>query len=496
MIGPAPNVDRLMGRATATLAALVGIPLLLARTPGPLYWWAAALAILVPVALLARRWPTESWWATVATVALSFEVATGIGMSRIELPFEALLLVVTFAFAERCWHKRSTLEAIPWRHPVLWLSAASLGWLAITALLAVTPAVGAKLTLARLVHAVAGLGIGLLVLRRPRDLRTLAFVANLALAPVVLIALARIAHAGFSHSAVYTATAPFFPNRLEFTVFAAVWLVAGSAGPPSPQSRVLWRWSLAAPAVALVLLQGRAGLLAAAVGLIVRAVVTTQPRPAAFVVVLLLTGTGFGTLAIDASRWWDQRNSSVALDGPLDGVWRAGFEALLLPDESTMERLNRWRCAVLMAKSRPVVGFGPGSFEPTYGPYQRPSDLTSASTFAGDRGDAHSQPLGTLAEQGLVGLALECLLLGAGLMAGLRAARRASNAADIAIAAAWTGALAGLVVAGLFVGWSDLPETGSAAWLVLAALVRLDSSRSDEETGGLTGCLLASPTTA
>jgi O-antigen ligase len=181
-----------------------------------------------------------------------------------------------------------------------------------------------------------------------------------------------------------------------------------------------------------------------------------------------------GAVAIDGARFWETRNRSRAAVSPLDPLWRWVATAAIAGDESVCERLNRWRCAVAMAADRPTTGFGPGSFEPSYGPYQRPDDLTRISTFTGDRGDAHSQLLGTLAEQGLIGLGLELSLAGAALLCGLRAAARATDRQRLATAAAWTGAIAGLTAAGLFAGWSDLPATGPAAFLAMAVLVRLD----------------------
>src|SRR5690606_32761409 len=53
-------------------------------------------------------------------------------------------------------------------------------------------------------------------------------------------------------------------------------------------------------------------------------------------------------------------------------------------DPSNLERLNRWHCAILMFKERPVFGFGPGTYTFQYAPFQRPEDLTLISTHSGD----------------------------------------------------------------------------------------------------------------
>lgn len=73
-------------------------------------------------------------------------------------------------------------------------------------------------------------------------------------------------------------------------------------------------------------------------------------------------------------------------------------------DASNLERLNRWKSAWGMFNDRPVFGFGPGTYAFEYAPYQRTRDKTIISTNAGDGGNAHSEFLGPLSEQGFVGM--------------------------------------------------------------------------------------------
>lgn len=106
-------------------------------------------------------------------------------------------------------------------------------------------------------------------------------------------------------------------------------------------------------------------------------------------------------------------------------------------DNSNLERLNRWRCALRMAKDRPIIGFGPGMYQFEYGQYQVASELTYLSTFRGEKGNAHSEYLTALSETGWPGLILFLLIIGATYVLGLRLAYRVPEAADrwLAIAA-------------------------------------------------------------
>jgi O-antigen ligase len=72
-------------------------------------------------------------------------------------------------------------------------------------------------------------------------------------------------------------------------------------------------------------------------------------------------------------------------------------------DASNLERLNRWHCAMAMFEERPIVGWGPGTYQFLYAPFQRAEDKTIISTNRGDGGNAHSEYLGPLAEQGVMG---------------------------------------------------------------------------------------------
>lgn len=80
-------------------------------------------------------------------------------------------------------------------------------------------------------------------------------------------------------------------------------------------------------------------------------------------------------------------------------------------DASNLERLNRWSCALRMWEDKPMLGWGPGTYMFKYAPYQRSHQLTIISTNFGTVGNAHSEYLGPLAEQGLLGCVLVVILL-------------------------------------------------------------------------------------
>lgn len=89
-------------------------------------------------------------------------------------------------------------------------------------------------------------------------------------------------------------------------------------------------------------------------------------------------------------------------------------------DASNLERINRWSCALRMFKDKPFLGWGPGTYQFFYAPYQKSSERTIISTNFGDNGNAHSEYLGPLSEQGFVGLGIVLTLLFATMFMGYR----------------------------------------------------------------------------
>ena len=89
-------------------------------------------------------------------------------------------------------------------------------------------------------------------------------------------------------------------------------------------------------------------------------------------------------------------------------------------DQSNLERINRWSCAIRMWKDKPLFGFGPGTYQFEYGRYQRSYEKTRISTDFGTRGNAHSEYLGPLSEAGVFGMLSILLVIVTTVYTGIR----------------------------------------------------------------------------
>lgn len=159
-----------------------------------------------------------------------------------------------------------------------------------------------------------------------------------------------------------------------------------------------------------------------------------------------------------------------------EGDFQSNIESMsnITTDASNLERLNRWSCALRMWEDKPVMGWGPGTYMFKYAPYQLSHQLTIISTNFGTNGNAHSEYLGPLAEQGLPGLLIVIVLLFYAAHLGYRLVYALENHDDRILA---TGIFLGLMtyfVHGFLNNFLDTDKLSLPFWAFLAALVCFD----------------------
>ncbi len=112
------------------------------------------------------------------------------------------------------------------------------------------------------------------------------------------------------------------------------------------------------------------------------------------------------------------RVSALSYDVQAGFLERKESVANITTDVSNLERLNRWVSALHMFKERPLTGFGPGTYQFTYIPFQQPELMNRISVTnpwdipEGSGGTAHSEYLLALSEMGIWGILGWLVLLG------------------------------------------------------------------------------------
>lgn len=143
-------------------------------------------------------------------------------------------------------------------------------------------------------------------------------------------------------------------------------------------------------------------------------------------------------------------------------------------DASNTERINRWNSALRMANEKPIFGFGPGMYQFEYGRFQLSTELTSISTFSGNRGNAHSEILGALAETGYPGMILEILLLFTGIGYGLKVVYATNDPFRKRLALAALLGLVSFYVHGFFNAFMDTEKMAILVYGSLALIIATD----------------------
>ena len=189
-------------------------------------------------------------------------------------------------------------------------------------------------------------------------------------------------------------------------------------------------------------------------------------------IIVILAGTAF-LLKEPVSKWVNEsRPQSLS----------AGWQAHILSSfnfvqhDSNLERLNRWKCAWRMFKSEPITGWGPATYSFQYGAFQKEEEMTRISTQNGDKGNAHSEYLGHLAEGGVLWGAAYVGLWIIGFWTGIRYIRRNKNKKNHLLATAILTALISYFIHGWVNGLLDQVEMAVWVFGAWAALIRLDVS--------------------
>lgn len=145
-------------------------------------------------------------------------------------------------------------------------------------------------------------------------------------------------------------------------------------------------------------------------------------------------------------------------------------------DASNLERLNRWACAFRIFGEHPVFGSGPGTYQHIYSRYQKSYQRSTISTDFGDLGNAHSEYIGPLTEQGVPGALFVLCIFGLAFITGIRTYRKAPHEPLNKLALALTLSLLTYYVHGFFNNFLDTDKLSVPFWAMTAAIVAIDLS--------------------
>lgn len=395
----------------------------------------------------------------------------GIGIS---LPTEPIMVGLTVLFLVKLGVERNVVDRQVWRHPITMVILAQLAWMALCILPSSMPLVSAKYLLARLWFVTTMYFMVSRLFQEPRNVHRFLWAYIAGLCVVVVYTLVRHAQKGFEHDPAHWVMTPFFKDHTSYGAILAFFLpfcvTAVSFPTYSKTGKFTAFLLLVLLSFGLIFSYTRAAWLSliGAFGVFV----VMRLRIPTWVLAALLVTAGLVyvvereqiTIALERNR----DESSDDLGQHVKSI------SNISSDASNLERINRWNSAVRMWQERPVFGWGPGTYMFQYAPFQAAADRTIISTNFGAGGNAHSEYLGPLSEQGVLGMGLMLAIVVVTLYRALRLYARMPAGADRRLVVAATLGLVTYYLHGALNNFLDLDKASVPFWAFTMLIVLID----------------------
>ncbi len=395
----------------------------------------------------------------------------GIGIS---LPTEPMMVGLMVLFLLKSALQGGTVDERVWRHPITWIVVAQLVWMAVCIIPSSMPMVSVKFLTARLWFVCTMYFLASRLFAETRNMQRFAhaFLGGL----VIAIGYTLTVHAqyNFEHDPAHWVMWPFFKDHTGYgavIAFVVPFCIAllGMPGYDRTQ-RGLLIFVFVVLVLGLIFSYTRAAWvsLVGALGLFLfmRFKIPVWALAALLAVggIVYWANAEQITIALERNR----EESSDDLGEHVQSI------SNISSDASNLERINRWNSALRMWQERPVFGWGPGTYMFQYAPFQASEDRTIISTNFGVQGNAHSEYLGPLSEQGVIGMGLVLALVIMTVVRAMRLFQRMPAGPDRRLL---SGAFLGLVtyyIHGALNNFLDTDKASVPFWAFTTMIVLFD----------------------
>lgn len=438
------------------------------------FYYAALLPLVLGVTWLALYRLDILLIVIAACVPISINLEDlGIGGVGMYLPTEPLLFGILLLAILKLL-SASHIDRRIFTHPVSMLLYLYIVWMVLTAITSAFPLVSVKFILAKLWFIVPYYFLGVHVFMDERRSRWFKMAYLFPLFGVILYTVTRHASYGFDKESSHWVMEPLFKDHTSYGAVLAMFfpVLAGMLlqKKTGPALRMLLSLGMVILVTGIIFSYTRAAWLSifGAAAVLVLLVLRIPLRSALLGLALTagLVYAGWEDIQVALQR--NKQESSDRLDEHISSVSNVSSDA------SNLERLNRWNCAWEMFKERPVFGWGPGTYQFVYAPFQRSGDRTIISTNAGDGGNAHSEYLGPLSEQGFPGMLIMVALLFMVSSLGFRLYFQITNAQErILITSVYLGLMT-YFIHGTLNNYLDTDKASVPFWAFIAMMVATD----------------------
>lgn len=335
------------------------------------------------------------------------DLEMGLGVS---LPTEPLMFgVLLVFFANLIFESRYDRRVS--NHPVSYIIYLSLFWMMITTFTSELPIVSLKYLLSRLWFIVPFYFVAVLLFKKTDNIKKFLWLYLLSLTAVIIYTLIQHSTYGFGEEEGHWVMSPFYNDHTAYGAALAMFfpIVVGFMFFPGfkTSTRYFSFFVFVILVLGLIFSYGRAAWLSVIAAFVVFMLIILRIR---FWWIAIITVVLFGLFFAFQQQLLDRLEKNKQ-DSSANFIEHIQSMSNISSDASNLERINRWQAALRLFNERPVVGWGPGTYQFVYAPFQRSKEKTIISTNLGDLGNAHSEYLGPLSEMGLPGMLIVLLLI-------------------------------------------------------------------------------------
>ncbi len=463
-------------RNKGLLAALLLTALFIVAEAEVMYWKGGVAMAVVPLALLVawlfyvRLETGLLLMALLTPFAVNMALMPGMELS---VPVEPMMILFNFFFLFRVLAAHNYDLRIL-RHPVSILLLASLAWWVVTSCTSRLPWVSFKYFIARLWFVLPFYFAAVQIFRNRERIAQFYWAYAIGLGVVILIATSKTLGNFSDLQTLHRVMRPFYNDHTAYgcaialMVPASVHFIFGGRWKGWQRALTLLLFALLCTGLFFSYCRAAWISVVAAAGVYVLVRMGMKVKW-----MVLLFGLGVGLFFVYQSDVLyklgkNHQDSSYTLADQVKSI------SNISTDASNLERLNRWASAMRMWKESPVLGVGPGTYQFLYGSYQKSYQLSTISTNAGDLGNAHSEYIGPMTEQGLPGVLLVAALFLTTFATGVRVYRTARDPNVGRMALAFTLSLLTYYIHGVFNNFLDTDKLSVPFWAFTAVVVALD----------------------
>lgn len=437
------------------------------------YLWGALLPIIVLVLLL--------YFVSLDKILLLITFLTPIAINirdiemgvAISLPTEPLMMGLLIFFFFKLLHEGKYDISIM-RSPLTIAILFNLLWLFFTSLTSELPIVSFKFFLSRLWFIVPFYFFAILIFKKYSNIKTFIWLYIIPFLIVILITIYKHSLRGFDEESGHWVMTPFFNDHTVYGAMISMFipLLFGFTinNHYSSGTRIVSLVVLVIYIVALILSYSRAAWIGMAGALVILVIILLRIK---FRWVILTLGLLVGIFYTFQQQILDKLEKNKQ-DSSANFIEHVQSIYNISSDASNLERINRWQSAIRMFHERPFWGWGPGTYQFLYAPFQMSKEKTIISTNAGDLGNAHSEYIGPMAESGILGMLSVLAIFSLSVYLGIRAYRKAKNSEIKIISLAIVTGLVSYFIHGFLNNFLDTDKASVPVWGFLAVIVALN----------------------